>query len=138
MAQQELEEQRKSLQQAKTRMKELALKEKEAKKMMQKLDEKRQEKIKELLNERQILHQNILSLKRDTSALESQIQNGAGLPALSDGNNNLDMVDQQAYAKQKIEEMVKGFSNVVIAKMNSQPVPTPVAPNSLPVSSPLA
>ena len=136
VAQQELEEQRKSLQQAKTRMKELALKEKEAKKMMQKLDEKRQEKIKELLNERQILHQNILSLKRDTSALESQIQNGAGLPALSDGNNNLDMVDQQAYAKQKIEEMVKGFSNVVIAKMNSQPVPTPVAPNSLPVSSP--
>jgi len=135
-AQQQLEQQRKNLQQAKIRMKELELKEKEAKKMMQKLDEQRQEKIKERLNQRQILHQNILSLKRDTGALESQIQNGAGLPALSDVSNNLDMADQQAYAKQKIEELVKGFSNVVIAKMNSQPVPTPVAPNSLPVPSP--
>ena len=131
-AQDMLQNQRAKLAQAKVRMQQLEMKEKADKEAMKQLEAKRQEKIKERLVERENLHKNILSLKRDTAAIEAQIQNGAGIPGSAQTFDSSD-IDQQSYAKQKLEEIVKGFSNVVIAKMNAQPMPQPVPPSPPPL-----
>ena len=89
------------------------------------LDEKRQKKIKELIELKANMHEKILDLKRDTAKLESEIQSGAGIPGTPNSLDSTEIADQQAYAKQKIEDMVKGFSNVVLQKCNrnrSQPL----------------
>ena len=64
-----------------------------------------QEKIKERLVERENLHKNILSLKRDTAAIEAQIQNGAGIPGSAQTFDSSD-IDQQSYAKQKLNHIL--------------------------------
>ena len=80
------------------------------------------------------MHEKILELKRDTAKLESEIQSGAGIPGTPNSLDSTEIADQQAYAKQKIEDMVKGFSNVVLAKMQSKPVPAPLPPSPVPAA----
>ena len=101
---------------------------------MEKLDKKRQQKIKELIELKANMHEKILDLKRDTAKLESEIQSGAGIPGTPNSLDSTEIADQQAYAKQKIEDMVKGFSNVVLAKMQSKPVPAPLPPSPVPAA----
>ena len=121
-AQERLQAQRTKLQDAKNKMKQIMLKEKKAEERMKLLDKKRQQKIKELVNLKTNMHEKIIELKRDTAKLESEIQSGAGVPGAPNSLDSTEIADQQAYAKQKIEDMVKGFSNVVLAKMQSKPV----------------